>query len=97
MLHALLVSRLAQLAGGIPADLDVRSGTGRTVWELVALVLLAGLLFLVLSLLIGVWSGRKLPVAPRHSFDLAARQIWSRPHTHRGRRHQRRGSEPHGR
>jgi hypothetical protein len=97
MLHVLLVSRLAPLAGGIHADLDVRSGTGRAVWEFSALVFLAGLLFLVLSLLIAVWSGRKPSIRTRHSFDLAGRRSWPRAHARRGRQHQQRGSEADGR
>jgi hypothetical protein len=97
MLHVVLVSRLAQLAGGIHADLDVHSGTGRAVWELAALMLLAGMLFLALSLLIAVWSRRNPPIGTRHSFDLVSRQTWPRAHAHRGRQHQQRGSEADGR
>lgn len=97
MLHVLLVSRLAQLATGIHADFDVASGTGRAVWELGALVLLAGLLFLVLSLLVAVWSGRKLPVGTRHSSGLAPRKIWSHARAHRGRGHHARRSGADGR
>ena len=96
MLHVLLVSRLGQLAGTIHADFDVRSGTGRAVWELVALVLLAGLLFLVLSLLIARLAGEP-SVRTRHSFDLASRRNWPRTHVPRRRRHPPHGSEADGR
>jgi hypothetical protein len=94
MLRALLVSRLAQLAGRIHADLDGPSGQGRAVWELVVLVLLAALLFLVLSLLIG-WSERK--PWTRRSFDLASRRSWPRAHAHRGPRPPQPRSEADGR
>ena len=96
MLHALLVSRLAQLAGRIHADLDGPSGQGRAVWELVVLVLLAALLFLGLSLLIG-WSARNPSIWTRRSFDLASRRSWPRTHAPRGPRPPEPRSEADGR
>ena len=94
MLRARLVSRLAQLAGRLHADLDGPSGQGRAVWELVVLVLLAALLFLVLSLLIG-WSARNPSIWTRRSFDLASRRSW--PRAHRGPRPPQPRSEADGR